>query len=63
MTPRTLQRRLAEHDTSFREVLDRLRSELHTRLAAQAICAQEIAFRLGYADMGSFRRAQRRWSG
>lgn len=63
MTPRTLQRRLAEHDTSFREVLDGLRSELHARLAAQGICAQEIAFRLGYADMGSFRRAQRRWSG
>lgn len=63
MTPRTLQRRLAEHDTSFREVVDGLRRELHTRLAAQGICAQEIAFRLGYADMGSFRRAQRRWSG
>lgn len=62
MTPRTLQRRLAEHDTSFREVVDGLRSELHARLAAQGICAQEIAFRLGYADMGSFRRAQRRWS-
>lgn len=63
MTPRTLQRRLAEHDTSFREVLDGLRSELHGRLVAQGICAQEVAFRLGYADMGSFRRAQRRWSG
>ncbi len=63
MTPRTLQRRLAEHDTSFREVVDGLRRELHARLAAQGICAQEIAFRLGYADMGSFRRAQRRWSG
>ncbi|MGH1343515.1 MAG: AraC family transcriptional regulator [Nannocystales bacterium] len=62
MTPRTLQRRLAEHDTSFREVLDRLRKELHARLSGQGICAQEIAFRLGYADMGSFRRAQRRWS-
>ena len=63
MTPRTLQRRLAEHDTSFREVLDKLRCELHSRLSAQAVCSQEIAFRLGYADMGSFRRAQRRWSG
>ncbi len=63
MTPRTLQRRLSEHDTSFREVVDGLRSELHARLAAQGICAEEIAFRLGYADMGSFRRAQRRWSG
>lgn len=63
MTPRTLQRRLAEHETSFRKVVDGLRRELHARLTAQGICAQEIAFRLGYADMGSFRRAQRRWGG
>lgn len=63
MTPRTLQRRLAEHETSFREVVDGLRRELHARLTAQGICSQEIAFRLGYADMGSFRRAQRRWNG
>jgi AraC-like DNA-binding protein len=61
MTARTLQRRLAEHDTSFRELLDELRLELHERLVAQGLSAQEIAFRLGYADMGSFRRAQRRW--
>ena len=61
MTARTLQRRLAEHGTSFREVLDNLRFELHDRLTAQGLSAQEVAFRLGYADMGSFRRAQRRW--
>lgn len=61
MTPRTLQRRLAEHDTSFREVLDELRFEMHDRLAAQGLSSQEVAFRLGYADMGSFRRARRRW--
>lgn len=62
MTPRTLQRRLADHQTSFRDLVDTLRHELHTRLAAQNVPAEEIAFRLGYADMGSFRRAQRRWS-
>lgn len=62
MTPRTLQRRLADHDTSFREVVDAVRRELHARLSEQGISAQEIAFRLGYADMGSFRRAQRRWN-
>lgn len=61
MTARTLQRRLAEHGTSFRELLDELRFELHDRLVAQGLSAQETAFRLGYADMGSFRRAQRRW--
>ena len=63
MTPRTLQRRLAEHETSFREVLDGLRSDLHARLVAQGISSEEAAFRLGYADMGSFRRALRRWGG
>lgn len=62
MTPRTLQRRLGEHDTSFREVLDSLRRELHEQLAAQGVSTEEIAFRLGYTDMGSFRRAQRRWA-
>ncbi len=62
MSPRTLQRRLGDHGTSFREVLDTLRRALHARLSAQGISSQQIAFRLGYADMGSFRRAQRRWS-
>ncbi len=62
MTPRTLQRRLSEHDTSFRELLDALRAELHARLTAQGTAHEEIAFRLGYADMGSFRRARRRWT-
>ena len=62
MTPRTLQRRLAEHETSFREVLDGLRSDLYARLVAQELPNEDIAFRLGYADMGSFRRALRRWN-
>lgn len=62
MTPRTLQRRLGESETSFRELLDTIRHELHEQLLAQGVSAEEIAFRLGYADMGSFRRALRRWS-
>ncbi|MFJ8042449.1 AraC family transcriptional regulator ligand-binding domain-containing protein [Kitasatospora sp. NPDC096147] len=62
--PRTLQRRLDEHGTSWRaelqsarcaRVLDLLRS---TELSLEAIAA-----RTGYADARALRRAVRQWSG
>ena len=61
MTPRTLQRRLSERDTSFRALLDDVRQEMLQGLREQDVPVEDIAYRLGYADMGSFRRALRRW--
>ena len=64
LSPRTLQRRLTDEDTTFQAVLD------HTRLALARhyldrpdVTIAEIAFLLGYDEPSSFYRAFHRWSG
>lgn len=64
MSSRTLQRRLAEHDTSFNEILDQTRFDLATQLLLnQSIRITDIAGELGYQDSANFSRAFRRWAG
>jgi AraC-like DNA-binding protein len=64
MSPRTLQRRLAEAGTRFCDVLDSARAELARQLLGEeAVVMGDIAFRLGFADLGSFSRAFKRWTG
>ena len=64
ITPRTLQRRLAEEGQTFQSVLDALRAELAERyLAREKLGVSEVAFLLGYADASAFARAHRRWFG
>jgi AraC-like DNA-binding protein len=60
ISTRTLQRRLAEADTSWRAELDRTRQELSRRAGATATTAA-VARRLGYSDPRALRRAVRRW--
>lgn len=61
---RTLQRRLAEQNSSFLREIERVRE-----LAARQYVKQdtlnfgEIAARLGYADTSAFNRAFKRWTG
>ncbi|HHC7250027.1 TPA: helix-turn-helix domain-containing protein [Vibrio parahaemolyticus] len=61
-TSRTMQRRLQQHDTSFRELRDNARANkarlllLHTDLAVQ-----DIAWRCGYNDLANFNRAFKSW--
>lgn len=63
MSPRTLQRRLGEHHTSFHAVLDDVRRELAVHhLEHSALPLGEIAFFLGYSDTRAFLRAFRRWT-
>jgi AraC-like DNA-binding protein len=64
MGPRTLQRRLREHDVSFRDVLDGVRRELGCAYVRQGRfdCA-EIGSLLGFARPSAFHRAFRRWTG
>ena len=61
---RTLQRRLEQAGTSFAEVLESVRHQvaLHYVNETNAPLA-EVAFTLGYADMPSFLRAFKRWTG
>ena len=63
-TRRTLQRRLAEADTSFRAVRSRARFvRARDLLEHSSVSVGEIALQLGYDDHGSFTRAFRRWAG
>jgi AraC-like DNA-binding protein len=65
ISPRTLQRRLAdEHGTSFQMVVDDLRADLARRwLGDRNIAIGEVAFALGFAEQSAFHRAFVRWTG
>ena len=61
---RTLRRRLAEEQTSFREALDEVRQDLAQRwLRDREMAIAEVAFLLGFAEPSSFHRAFKRWTG
>lgn len=64
VSPRTLQRRLADEGTTFRDTLRgaRRRLALHY-LERTALPYDEIAFLLGFTDTSSFFRAFHEWSG
>lgn len=64
MSTRSLTRRLAEHGTSFKELVESLRRELAMRyLEKTTLGLTEIAFLLGYSEVSSFNHAFRRWTG
>lgn len=60
---RTLQRRLADENTSFAAELEGVRRALAEELLRQGTAVQEVSYRLGYADPRAFARAHRRWTG
>jgi AraC-like DNA-binding protein len=62
--PRTLNRRLHEEGTSFREVLNEVRFETASQLLTDTqLGVTRIALTLGYADPSVFTHAFRRWAG
>jgi AraC-like DNA-binding protein len=62
--PRSLQRRLAEEGTSFRELLGAVRRELALEyLRDRRMPIATIADRLGFADATELQRAFRAWTG
>ncbi len=64
VSPRTLQRRLRDDQTSFGELLDEVRRELALGLLqGRDLAVYEIAFLLGYSEPSTFHRAFRRWTG
>jgi len=61
---RTLQRRLEERKTSYRNVVDSVRRELATEwLRDGKVSHAEVAYALGFSDPTAFYRAFRRWTG
>jgi AraC-like DNA-binding protein len=62
MSPRTLQRRLAEEGTSFDSLREEMRKETaETFLADRRLSVSEVAFLLGFSEPGAFHRAFKRW--
>lgn len=63
-SPRTLERHLAAHGTTFSALLDASRRERALLLADdRTLSVTEIAWRVGYSDVANFTRAFRRWTG
>ena len=64
MSSKTLERRLAERDTTFSAVLDDIRSGLAKRyLGDTDLRLDQIAYLTGYSEAAALVRAFRRWSG
>ena len=64
MNRRTFARRLQESGTTFRALLDAVRFDAaRVLLHGSAVSLEDVANRLGYADVTAFARAFRRWSG
>jgi AraC-like DNA-binding protein len=61
---RTLTRRLAEEDGSFRQILDNVRSDFaRALLQDRSLSIGDIAFFLQYSEPAAFHRSFRRWTG
>ncbi len=64
MSARTLHRSLAGEGASFHEIVDRHRHEEAVRALSDArLAIADIAFDLGFAELSSFYRAFKRWTG
>jgi AraC-like DNA-binding protein len=62
ISPRTLQRRLADEGATFQQLLDDVRRGMAERhLSESALAIAEISFLLGYSEPAAFHRAFRRW--
>lgn len=64
MLPRTLQRKLADAGTTYRDLINTTRHALALEyLGRPAYSVSEIAYLLGFAEVSGFTRAFRRWTG
>lgn len=64
ISPRTLNRRLADEDTSYRELLSEVRREMAEKyITDPTIPIAEISYLLGFSEVSSFSRAFKRWTG
>lgn len=62
MTIRTLQRKLAEEGTSYRDICTGLQKELSREMLSSNLKKEEVAALLGYSDASTLRRKYKSWS-
>ncbi len=60
---RTLQRRLEQNGLVYRDIVDTARRKRALEILQSNLSIADAASALGYADVSSFRRAVRRWTG
>lgn len=64
VAPRTVQRQLANEGVTFKKLVDMARKEYAiSEMENTSLSISEVAYRLGYQDMGSIYRAFKRWTG
>lgn len=64
LSERSLQRRLKGENSTFQQVLDKVRLDLASQLLRNELFGlKEIAFHCGFSDPNSFFRAFRKWTG
>ncbi|MBR9920488.1 MAG: AraC family transcriptional regulator [Bacteroidetes bacterium] len=64
MSARTLKRRLAEKELSFRDLVQKIQREIAVdRIRNTNQSMAEIAFQTGFSEQSSFNRAFKRWTG
>jgi AraC-like DNA-binding protein len=64
MSPRTLQRKLADADLTYQRLVDETRRDLALRYIEEpGKSITEITFLLGFSGQSAFTRAFRRWTG
>lgn len=64
VSQRTLQRKLREQNTSYKQLLDETRKELASQYIGNSqLSINEITFLLGFSEASNFSRAFKRWKG
>jgi AraC-like DNA-binding protein len=64
MSRRTLERRLSEEGTTYRDLVEGLRRGLAEQfLVEPRVAIAEVAFLLGFSEASAFHRAFKRWTG
>lgn len=61
MTPRTLQRRLADEGITFRELIASIQKDMAAELFRLKGRVSQVSGLLGYSDPSAFRRAYKKW--